>query len=48
MKNRDTLITAIVVHLLTIIPAFMFCWEFGVGALLMWAIFDALYYLITK
>lgn len=48
MKNRDTLITAIAAHALTIIPAFLFCWEFGVGALVMWAVFDILYYLITR
>lgn len=45
---RETVYTAIVAHIITIIPAFLFCWEFGVGVLLFWALFDTIYYIIMK
>ena len=45
---KETVCTAIFAHLVTIIPAFLFCWQFGVGALLYWALFDTIYYIIMK
>jgi len=53
MKNNmelpgETIKVAIFVHLITIIPAFLFCWEFGVGALLFWGVFDLIYYIIMN
>ena len=45
---RETINAAIIAHLATIIPAFLFCWEFGVAALLFWAMFDIIYYLVMR
>ena len=39
---------SVISHLLTIIPAFIFAWEFGVGTLLYWGIIDLVAYLILK
>ena len=47
-REDKTRLAAILAHLFTILPAFAFCWEFGVFAILFWLAFDSLYYLLTK
>lgn len=46
-KQEKTLIASIAAHFFTIIPAFMFCWEFGLAAMVFWIVVDIIYYVVT-